>query len=70
MFQYRNWYTINPIFYNSAISIRSISFFSASDMHQSHHLSGWHMIGINSSFNSFLSALRFLNLIRQSKSLA
>ena len=54
------FYTINTHFYNSSINIRSISFFSSSDAHQSHHLLlGFHATGINSSFNS---ALWFSNL--------
>ena len=44
---------------NSSINIGSISFFSSSDTYQSHHLLGCHATCINSSFNSFLSALRF-----------
>ena len=32
-------------------------------MHQSHHLLGCHATGITSSFNSFLSALHFSNLV-------
>ena len=32
-----------------------------------HPLLGCHVIGINSSFNSFLCALRFSNLTRQAK---
>ena len=49
--------------YNSPINIRYISFFSCSDTHQFHHLLGCNATGINSSFNSFLSALCFSNLI-------
>ena len=33
-------YTTNTHFYNSSINIRSIYFFSSSDMHQSYHLLG------------------------------
>ena len=33
------------------------------------HLLGYHAIGINSSFSSFLSALRFSNFIFQAESL-
>ena len=51
------------------IKIGSVSFFSSSDMHQFHHLSGCHATGINSSRNSILSYLRFLELICQAKSL-
>ena len=36
---------------------------SSSDMHQSHHLSGCHTTSINFSLKSFLSSLRFTNLI-------
>ena len=39
--------------------IGSISFFSSSDTHQSQHLLECHATGINSSFNSVLSALPF-----------
>ena len=38
-------------------------------MQKFHDLLGCHAIGINSSFNSFLSDLRFSNLICQAKSL-
>ena len=54
-------------FHNYSINVGSNSFFSSSDTRQSHHLLECHARGINSSFNSFSSALRFLNLIRQSK---
>ena len=64
-----NLYTTDPLFNNSSVNIGSISFFSSSDTHQSHHLLGCPPTGINSSFNSFLSALRFSNLICQTKSL-
>ena len=50
MFQYPQFVYF---FYNSSINIGSISFFSSSDMHHSHHLFGCHATGINSSFNSF-----------------
>ena len=40
-------------FYNPSINIGSISFFSSSDTHQSHHLFGCHATGINSSINFF-----------------
>ena len=46
-------------FYNSSINIGSISFFSPSDMHQSHHLLGCHATGINSLLNSFFKFLAF-----------
>ena len=46
-------YTTDPSFYNSSINIVSLSFYSSSDTHQSHHLLGCHATGINSSFNSF-----------------
>ena len=59
----------NNYIYNSSINIGSISFFSSSDIHQSHHLLGYHTTGINSSLNSFLSYLCFLNLICLTKTL-
>ena len=62
-------YTTDTHFYNFLINVGSISFFSSSDMHQSHHLLRCHAIGISSSHNSFLRALRFSNLICQAKSL-
>ena len=49
--------------------IGSISFLSSSDMKKLHHLLACHAIRINSSFNCFLSALRFSNLIRFIKKL-
>ena len=52
------------------MNIGSITFFSSSDTHQSHHLLGCHATGINSSLNSFLSALRLSNLICQDKNVA
>ena len=57
-----NLYTTDILYYNSSINIGSISFFSCSDMHQSHYLLGCHALSINSSLMSFLSALRFSNL--------
>ena len=66
-FNTANLYTTGTLFYNSSINIGSISFFSSSDMHQTHHLLGCHATGINSSYNSFLGALRFSNLICQDK---
>ena len=59
-------YTTDAL-YNSSINVGSISFCSSSDKHQSHHLFGCHATGINYSFNSFLRALRFSNLICQDK---
>ena len=56
-------------FYNSLINIGSISFFSSFDTHQSHHLLECHAVNISSSLNSFLSSLRFSNLVSQAKSL-
>ena len=56
-------YTVNTHFYNSSINVGSISFFLSSHMDQSHHPLGRHATGINSSLNSFLSSLRFSNLI-------
>ena len=56
-------------FYNSLINIGSISFFSSFDTHQSHHLLECHAVNISSSLNSFLSSLRFSNLVSQVKSL-
>ena len=52
-----------------SVEIGYISFFSSSDTHQPHHLLRCHVTGINSSFNSFLSALPFSNLACQAKSL-
>ena len=52
-----------------SVKIGYISFFSSSDTHQPHHLLRCHVTGINSSFNSFLSALRFPNIVCQAKSL-
>ena len=46
-------------FYNFSINIGSISFFSSSDMHQFHHLSGYHATGINSLLNSFFKFFSF-----------
>ena len=62
-------YTTNTHFHNSLINIGSVSFFSSSDTQQSHHLLGCHAIGINFSFNYFLSVLPFSNLICPAKSL-
>ena len=56
-------YTTYTQFYNSSINIGSISFLSSSDMHQSHHLLGFHATGINSLLKPFLSSLSFSNLI-------
>ena len=50
-------------FYNSSINIGSVSFFSRSETHQSHHLLGCHATGINSLLIYFLNALCFSNLI-------
>ena len=45
------------VYYNPSVKIGSISFFSSSDMQKSHHLLGYHtigiMIGINYAFNFF-----------------
>ena len=57
-------------FHNSSINIGSISFFSSSDIHQSHHLLRCHTAGINSSLISFLSSLGFSNLICLTKNLS
>ena len=56
-------YTIDTQFQILSINIRSISFFPSSYMHQSHHLLGCHTTSSNSSFSSFLSSLRFSNLV-------
>ena len=56
-------YTIDTNFYNCSINIGSIPLLSTPDMHQSHDLLVCHITGINSSFNSSLSTLRFSNLI-------
>ena len=64
-----NLYTTDMHFYNSLINIGSITFFSSSYMHQSHHLSRCHATGIKSSLNSFLNSCGFVNLICQAKSL-
>ena len=45
--------TTKTHFSNTLINIGSISFFSSSDMRQSHYLWGCHVTGINSSLNSF-----------------
>ena len=49
----RKYFNTNTHFYNSSINIGSIYFFSYSDMHQSHHLSGYHATGIKSSLTLF-----------------
>ena len=67
MFQYCQIVYYRHTLYNSLINIESISFFSPPDTHQSHHLLECHAKGITSSFNSFLSALRFSNLVCQDK---
>ena len=46
-------YTTDTHFYNSSVNIGSISFFSSSDTHQSHHLLGCHATGVNPSFIFF-----------------
>ena len=66
MFQYPPIVYYRRTLYNSTVNI---TFFSSSDMHQSHHLSGCHAIGINSSFYAFLSAFGFSNLIYQARNL-
>ena len=43
-------------------------FFSSSDMHKFHYLFGFHATGINYSWNTFLNALSFLNLLYQANS--
>ena len=53
-----------------SVKIVFICFFSSSEMQKFYHLLGCHVIRINSSFNSFLSDLRFSNLICQVKRLA
>ena len=58
-----------PILSNCILLMYSISFLSSSDMQTYHHLQGCQATSINFSFNSFLSALRFSNLICQAKSL-
>ena len=63
MFQYSPFVYYRRILFNFSINIGSISFFSSSDTHQSHHLLVCHATGINSSFNSFLSASHFSNLV-------
>ena len=63
------FYTSDANVYSSSVKIGSISFFSSSNMHQSHNLFGCHAAGMNSSFNSSLSALPFSNLVCQAKSL-
>ena len=63
-------YTIDAHFYNPSVKIGFASFFSSSDTQKFHHLLGSHTIGINSSFNSFLSALCFSNLICLTKKLS
>ena len=52
-----------------SIKTGSITFSSSFDMQQFHHLLRNHATSINSSFNSFLSALLFSSLICQAKSL-
>ena len=77
MFQYprRQNVSILPILYYRRTLLQLFNehwiylFFSSSDTHQSHHLLRCHATGINSSFNSFLSALRFSKLICQAKKL-
>ena len=70
MCQYPPVYPTNTHLSNSSRNIGSISFFSLSDMHQSHHLLECYTTGINFSHNSFLSSLRFLNLIWLTKKLS
>ena len=53
----------HPKFYNSSTNIESISIFSYSDTHQSHHFLGWHATNNNYPFNYFLSFLHFTNLV-------
>ena len=69
MFQYSPLYSTDAHFCNSSMNIRSTSFFSSSDTHQSHYLYGCHAKGINSPLIFFLSALCFSYLIWQVKSL-
>ena len=63
-------YTTNTHFHNFSINIGSIPFFSSFGMQKSNHLLGCHSIGIYTSFNSFLSVLRFSNLICLTKKLS
>lgn len=56
-------YNTDANLYNSSINTESFSFFSSSDTRQSQNLLGCHTTGINSSFDSFLSVLRFPNLV-------
>ena len=69
MFQYPPIVYYRRTLYNSSINIGSISFFLSTDTRQSHHLLGCHVTSMNSSFNSFLRALRFSDLICQVKGL-
>ena len=59
MFQHPHFAYYQNIFQNSSLSIESISFFSSSGTHQSHHLFGCHATGINSSFNFFKGFVLF-----------
>ena len=61
--------TTDAYFYNLPVKIGSISFFSSSDTLNIHNFLRCYAIDINSSFNLFLSALRFSNLLCQEKSL-
>ena len=63
IFQYPLILDSQRTLHNSSIKMGSISFFSSFDTHKSNYLLGCHATGINSLFNSFLSALRFSNLI-------
>ena len=59
-------HTTGTHFYNSSKSIGSSSFFSSSDMHQSHHLSGCHAAS-NSSLDPFFKFFSFykFNMLSQ-----
>ena len=63
MFQYPHIVYYQRTLLQSLGEDRFYFFFSSSDTKKIHHLLGCHASGINSSFNSFFSALRFSNLI-------
>ena len=52
-----------------SVAIGSISFFLTSGIQKFHHILGCHVIGINSSLIFSSSALHFLTLLCQAKSL-
>ena len=66
MSQYPHFVCYQNTLYSSSISNGSI-FFSSSGTHQSHLLFGCHATGISSRLISFLSTLRFSNLVWQDK---